>query len=62
MTTIKEEALSELDETIEDIFYIASLLRTAGNSAAADRLGDLGDKLHDERLMLSRDIRQPVLS
>lgn len=46
------EALMELDDAIEAVFYAAGLLRSSGDSQAAQRIGDIGDKLYDERLRL----------
>jgi hypothetical protein len=46
----RSDALDELTNTIEDIFYTASLFRSAGDDEAARRLGDIGDKLHEEYL------------
>jgi hypothetical protein len=54
MKRAKTEALVELQDAIEDLFYAASLLRTVGDVAAAMRLGDIGDKLHDEYLRIAR--------
>ena len=58
----KDEVLAELVRTIEDVFYTASLIRQTGDVAAAQRIGDLGDKLHDEFMRLSKGLRQPILS
>jgi hypothetical protein len=46
----RSEALDELTATIEDVFYTASLFGSAGDHEAAQRLGDIGDKLHEEYL------------
>jgi hypothetical protein len=50
----RRDALAELTNVIEDIFYTASLFRSAGDVEAAQKLGDLGDKFHDEYLRLRK--------
>lgn len=51
---IRKEAFDEMTNAIEDIFYTASLFRMAGDAEAAQRLGDIGDKMHDEWLRLRK--------
>lgn len=48
----RKEALDELTNAIEDVFYTASLFRTFGDHGAAQRLGDIGDRLHEEYLRI----------
>lgn len=55
----RDEALVELTHTIEDLFYTASLLRSAGDHAAAQRLGDIGDKLHEEYIRIRKERPKP---
>lgn len=54
---MRKEVLDEVNNIIEDIFYTASLLRSAGDHAAAKRFGDLGDKFHDEYMRISKEAR-----
>lgn len=50
----RAEAEAELADVIEDVFYTAALFRTSGDAEAARRLGDIGDKLHEEYLRVRR--------
>jgi hypothetical protein len=60
---MKREALSELAEVIEDLFYVASLLRTSGGgSAMAGRLARIAEDVARERATLEVEIRKPVTS
>jgi NTP pyrophosphatase (non-canonical NTP hydrolase) len=59
---MKKEAREELADTIEDVFYIADLLRQAGEPQAARRVGELGSKLYAELESLTASMRSPVRS
>lgn len=50
----REWAANEVQAAIEGVFFAASLLRESGDSDGASRLGDLGDKMHDEYMRLKR--------
>jgi hypothetical protein len=53
----KREALSELAEVIEDLFYCADLMRASGQQAAAGRLRKIADDVARERVEIEREFR-----
>lgn len=59
---IKREALSELAEVVEDLFYVAALARTCGDHASASRLTRIADDVASERAKIELQLRRPVVS
>lgn len=51
------EALSELAGVIEDLFYVAGRLRSAGDSAGAHRLATIAGDVAKERASIELRIR-----
>jgi len=50
----KQDALIELYDIIEDLFFAASLLRGAGDGAAANRIADIALNVAKERALLGK--------